>query len=170
MAEFTDLQKVWFVVSPQNPLKPAVGLLPEAQRIRMVRIAIGYDNRLKASSIEFGLPRPSYTIHTLAYLKEKHPDTEFCLIMGADNLSTLNKWKNYEQILQEHQIYVYPRKERTPIAAEFEGHSKILFTKAPVMEISSSFIRNAIKQGKDVRYMMPPPVYEYMRDMHFYEK
>ncbi len=170
MAEFTELEQVWFVVSPQNPLKPAASLLPETQRMRMVRLAIEYDKRFKASSIEFGLPRPSYTIHTLAYLKEKYPGVEFCLIMGADNLATLKKWKNYEQLIREHRIYVYPRKEETPVPPELTKHQSVVFTQAPIMEISSSFIRNAIKQKKDVRYMMPPQVAEYIKEMHFYER
>jgi nicotinate-nucleotide adenylyltransferase len=170
MAEFTDMKEVWFVVSPQNPLKPAATLLSETHRLQMVRLAIEYDNRLKASKVEFGLPRPSYTIHTLTYLKEKYRNTDFCLIMGTDNLATLKKWKNYEQILRQHLIYTYPRKEITPVPPELENHASVINTRAPVMEISSSFIRKAIKDKKDVRYMMPAQVAEYIKTMHFYEK
>lgn len=170
MAEFTDLSQVWFVVSPQNPLKPAGSLLSETHRISMVRLAIEYDNRFKASSVEFTMPKPSYTINTLAYLSEKHPDNKFALIMGMDNLATLHKWKNYEQILKGHEIYVYPRKEDTPVPKELEQHPSVKITEAPVMELSSTFIRNAIKSKKNVRHMMPPQVADYVKEMHFYEK
>jgi nicotinate-nucleotide adenylyltransferase len=170
MVEYTDMQQVWFVVSPQNPLKPAKGLLSENHRISMVRLAIEYDNRFKASSIEFEMPRPSYTITTLTYLTEKYPQNKFCLIMGADNLATLNKWKNYEQILKGYEIYVYPRKEITAIPKELQDHASVNITEAPVMELSSTFIRNAIKEKKNIRHMLPHQVADYVKEMHFYEK
>jgi len=170
MVEFTDLQQVWYVVSPQNPLKPSKSLLAENHRITMVRMAIEYDTRFKASNIEFDMPRPSYTINTLTYLTEKHPDIKFVLIMGLDNLATLHKWKNADQILKDFEIYVYPRKENTPVPAELEKHPSVKITEAPVMELSSTFIRDAIKNKKDVRYMMPPSVAEYVKEMHFYTK
>ncbi len=170
MAEFTDLDQVWFVISPQNPLKPQKSLLDEKQRIKMVRMAIEYDTRFKASSVEFDMPRPSYTINTLTYLSEKHPDYSFVLIMGTDNLVTLHKWKNYEQILKNYQVYVYPRKEDHAIPKEFANSTSVKITEAPVMELSSTFIRESIKDKKDVRYMMPPSVAEYVKEMHFYEK
>ncbi|HXB12735.1 MAG TPA: nicotinate (nicotinamide) nucleotide adenylyltransferase [Bacteroidia bacterium] len=170
MVEYTDMQQVWFVVSPQNPLKPAKGLLSENHRIRMVRLAIEYDNRFKANSIEFEMPRPSYTITTLTYLTEKYPQNKFCLIMGADNLATLHKWKNYEQILKGYEIYVYPRKETSVIPKELQNHSSVNITEAPVMELSSTFIRNAIKEKKNIRHMLPHQVADYVKEMHFYEK
>jgi nicotinate-nucleotide adenylyltransferase len=170
MVEYTDMQQAWFVVSPQNPLKPAKGLLSENHRIRMVRLAIEYDNRFKASSIEFEMPRPSYTITTLTYLTEKYPQNKFCLIMGADNLATLHKWKNYEQILKGFEIYVYPRKETSVIPKELQNHSSVHITEAPVMELSSTFIRNAIKEKKNIRHMLPHLVADYVKEMHFYEK
>ena len=170
MVEYTDMQQVWFVVSPQNPLKPAKGLLSENHRIRMVRLAIEYDTRFKASSIEFEMPRPSYTITTLTYLTEKYPQYKFCLIMGADNLATLHKWKNYEQILKGYEIYVYPRKEAPVIPKELQNHPSVNITEAPVMELSSTFIRNAIKEKKNIRHMLPPQVADYVKEMHFYEK
>lgn len=170
MAEFTDLQQVWFVVSPQNPFKESKNLLSEKQRIQMVRLAIEYDNRFKASSVEFDMPRPSYTINTLTYLKEKHPNHNFVLIMGLDNLATLHKWKNYEQILKQYEVYVYPRKEEHTVPKEFENHPSVKITEAPVMELSSTFIRNALKDKKDVRHMMPHAVAEYVKEMHFYAK
>lgn len=169
MVEFTHLDKVWFVVSPQNPLKPQTSLLAENHRLQMVRRAIELDNRFKASNIEFSLPKPSYTVNTLAHLKEKYPKQEFALIMGADNITTLHKWKNYEQLLKDYEIYVYPRKEAHVIPA-YAQRETVHITEAPVMEISSTFIRNAIKDKKDVKHMLPPAVAEYIKEMHFYQK
>ncbi|MGP8216176.1 MAG: nicotinate (nicotinamide) nucleotide adenylyltransferase [Bacteroidia bacterium] len=169
MVEFAGLDKVWFVVSPHNPLKPERTLLPEVQRLQMVRLAIEFDNRFKASTIEFELPRPSYTINTLTYLKEKYPKQEFALIMGADNITTLHKWKNYEQLLNNYEIYVYPRKESYDIPS-YAIRPSVHLTEAPVMEISSTFIRNAIKSKKNVRHMLPAPVAVYIKEMRFYEK
>lgn len=169
MVEFTHLDKVWFIVSPQNPLKPQTSLLAENHRLQMVRRAIELDNRFKASNIEFSLPKPSYTVNTLAHLKEKYPKQEFALIMGADNITTLHKWKNYEQLLKDYEIYVYPRKEAYVIPA-YAQRETVHITEAPVMEISSTFIRNAIKDKKDVKHMLPPAVAEYIKEMHFYQK
>lgn len=169
MVEFAGLDQVWFVVSPQNPLKQHTSLLPEQQRLQMVRMAIEYDSRFKASNIEFGMPRPSYTINTLAYLQEKYPGRHFSLIMGTDNITTLHKWKNYEQLLDNYEIYIYPRKELHEIPA-YAKRSSVHFTEAPVMEISSTFIRNAIQQKKDVRHMIPPAVAQYIKEMHFFER
>lgn len=169
MVEYTDLQQIWFVVSPQNPLKPAKNLLPENKRIAMVRLAIEYDTRFKASSIEFGLPKPSFTINTLVHLKEKYPKKDFALIMGADNITTLHKWKNFEYLLDNYEIYVYHRKESVDIP-DYAKRPAVHLTNAPVMEISSTFIREAIKEKKDIRYMLPQPVAEYIKEMHFYEK
>lgn len=168
MSEFTDLEQVWLVVSPQNPLKPAGSLLNDFQRLHMVQLAIGEYRKIKLSKIEFSLPRPSYTINTLVHLREQHPDHTFALIMGSDNLQTLTKWKNYEQILSGYEIYVYPR-------PEFEGgdlktHPNIKFTNAPLMQLSATFIRKAIKEKKDVRYMMPEAVFNYIDEMNFYKK
>ncbi|HTA83023.1 MAG TPA: nicotinate (nicotinamide) nucleotide adenylyltransferase [Bacteroidia bacterium] len=169
MVEFAGLDKLWFVVSPQNPLKQEKTLLPEIQRLQMVRRAIEFDSRFKASNVEFGLSKPSFTINTLAYLKEKHPKQEFALIMGADNITTLHKWKNYEQLLENFEIYVYPRKESFEIP-EYAKRSSVHLTEAPVMEISSTFIRKAIKEKREVKYMLPSAVDEYIKEMHFYEK
>ena len=168
VSEFTDLDQVWMVVSPHNPLKPAGSLLQDYHRFHLVELGIGRNRKLKASKIEFELARPSFTIHTLAYLREKYPSDNFSLIMGSDNLDTFHKWKNYELILEDHHIYVYPR----PLSdgGQFKDHPKVKWVDAPQMEISSTFIRNAIKSGKDVRYMMPETVAEYISEMHFYEK
>lgn len=177
MADYTELDEVWLVVSPQNPLKQKSSLLADYHRFAMVEIAIKDNNKLKASNIEFKLPQPSYTINTLTYLKEKHPSYEFSLIMGEDNLRTLYKWKNYEEILQNHKIYVYPRtlteQEQTEQNTEptnFSLSKNIITCDAPVMKISASFIRKAIQQKKDVRYLLTEDVYQYVQEMNFYRK
>jgi nicotinate-nucleotide adenylyltransferase len=168
MLEYTDIDKVWFVVSPHNPLKKKSSLLDEKHRLQLVNLAIGDNNRLKASDIEFKLPQPSYTVVTLAYLKEKYPDNEFALIMGADNLKNFHKWKNYEEILKHHQLYVYPRPEST--TSEFDNHPHVKLVNAPLMQISSTDIRQAIHDKKDIRYYVPETAWNYIKEMHFYEK
>jgi nicotinate-nucleotide adenylyltransferase len=168
MLEYTDLDKIWFVISPHNPLKKKSSLLHERHRLQMVQIAIGDNTKLKASDVEFKLSQPSYTVNTLAHLKEKYPKNDFVLLMGADNLATFHKWKNYEEILKYHEIYVYPRREN--VDAELSKNEKIKLVPAPLMEISSTMIRNSIKEKKDVRYFVPEKVWEYIREMHFYEK
>lgn len=179
MVDYTDLDQVWLVVTPQNPLKNKATLLPDYHRLAIVRIAIEENSNLKASDIEFNLPRPSYTSETLAYIKEKHPDHNFSLIMGEDNLRTFHKWKNNEEIINNHPLYIYPRalteQERneqgdTIITNGFEQHPNVTFCDAPVMKVSSSFIRNAIKEKKDVQYLLTEPVFQYISEMHFYEK
>ncbi|HLC82902.1 MAG TPA: nicotinate (nicotinamide) nucleotide adenylyltransferase [Bacteroidia bacterium] len=168
MLAHSDLDRIWFVVSPHNPLKEKNSLLHERQRLQMVTLAIGDNNKMKASNIEFKLAQPSYTINTLAYLKEKHPNYYFALIMGSDNLEGFHKWKNYEEILKNYELYVYPR----PNSKENEllKHKSVKMVNAPLMEISSTAIRNAVKEKKDVRYFVPADVWEYMREMHFFEK
>ncbi len=168
MAEYTDLKQVWFVVSPHNPLKIKKTLLDEHHRLEMVRLAIGDNPKLKASDIEFKLPQPSYTIDTLTYLNEKYPKNDFALIVGTDNLVNFHKWKNYEQILQQCELYVYPRVE--PNESTLKDHKKIHLIEAPLIELSSSFIRAAIKNKKDVRYMIPEPARHYIDEMNFYKK
>lgn len=168
MCEYTDMHEVWMVVSPHNPLKPAGSLLQDYHRLQLVRIAIGDYKKIKASNIEFSLPKPSYTINTLTYLCEKYPDTQFALIMGMDNLCTLKKWKNYEQILENYKIYVYPRKDSDD--CELANHPNVIITSAPLMELSSTFIRNGIKSKKDVRYMLPESVFNFIDEMNFYKK
>ncbi|MEA1898564.1 MAG: nicotinate (nicotinamide) nucleotide adenylyltransferase [Bacteroidota bacterium] len=170
MLEFTDLLELWFVVSPHNPLKKKSTLLDERQRLEMVRLALGNDQRFRVSDIEFKLPQPSYTIDTLTYLEEKFPEREFALIMGSDNLRTIHKWKNIENILTNYQILVYPRPDYSEDEQNIKVPNKITITQAPLMEISSVFIRKSIKEGKDVQYFLPEKVYQYIREMHFYEK
>jgi nicotinate-nucleotide adenylyltransferase len=169
MVEFTDLDKLWIVVTPHNPFKEKKSMLADYHRLQLVKIAIGDDNRFKASDIEFNLPQPNYTVHTLAYLKEQYPDNDFVLVMGADNLSHFKKWKNYEEILDKYQVYVYPRVEGQ-VQLELVNHPKVSFYQAPVMQVSSSFIRKSIADKKDVRYYLPKDVSEYINEMHFYEK
>lgn len=168
MAEFTDLDQVWLVVSPHNPLKAAGSLLQDYHRYTLVTLGIGDYKKIKPSKIEFGLPKPSYTINTLNHLLEKFPKNEFALIMGSDNLETFKKWKNWELIIDHHQLYVYPR----PLSngGELRNHKNVKMIDAPVMEISSSFIRKAIKEKKDIRYMLPESVFNYVEEMHFFEK
>lgn len=168
MLEFTGLDRIWFVVSPHNPLKTKTSLLHERQRLAMVSLAIGDNNKMKASNIEFKLPQPSYTVNTLAYLEEKYPGKEFALIMGADNLENLHKWKNYEEILRRYEIYVYPRPGSD--GGALIKHPKVKMVDTPLMEISSTAIRQALKEKKDVRYFVPESVWQYMKEMHFYEK
>ena len=168
MAEFTDLDQVWLVVSPQNPLKPSASLLQDHHRFEMVRIAVGDYRKLKASKAEFGLPTPSYTVNTLAYLHEQHPDYSFVLIMGSDNLATFDKWKNWEQLIENYEIYVYPRPGSD--GGKFSHHPKVKLVEAPLMQLSSTFIRKAIRDKKDIRFMLPESVFKYLDEMNFYKK
>ena len=168
MATFTDLDQVWFVVSPHNPLKEKASLLNQNQRLHMVNLAIGDSDILKSSNIEFGLSQPSYTINTLAHLKEKYPKHRFSLIMGEDNLASFTKWKNYDEILKNHFIYVYPRPN---CSSEYlKSHKNIIMTEAPLMDISSTMIRQALKDKKNVSSFVPQAVWEYLNEMSFYKK
>ncbi len=166
MAENTDLSKVWFVVSPQNPLKPSKGLLHEFDRIDMVKAAIADNYKLEASDVEFHMPKPSFTIHTLAYLSEKHPDKKFVVIIGQDNLESLPKWKNYQQILDQYELYVYPRPHVTN--SELKRHANVKMIDAPLLDISATYIRTCIKNNKSIRYLVPEPVEQLIRLKHFY--
>lgn len=166
--EFTDIEKVWFVVSPHNPLKDKTTLLRQDHRLMLVDAAIDDYPHFKASNIEFSLPQPSYTINTLARLSELYPGDRFSLIMGQDNLQSFNKWRNYEEILRNHLIYVYPRKDSK--TSEFDSNPQIKFTDAPLVEVSASFIRKAIKERKDVRHFLPHKVWEEIDLMNFYRK
>ncbi len=167
MVENSDLDEVWYVVSPQNPLKEKKTLLADHHRLAMVDLAIEDDPRLSSCNIEFKMPRPSYTIDTLTYLQEKYPDHKFILISGTDIFPTFHKWKNYQEILKQYQLYIYQRPGYDP--GDYASHSSIRFFEAPLMEISASFIRQSVKSGKDIKYMLPEKVYRYIREMHFYE-
>lgn len=166
MAENTDLHKVWFVVSPQNPLKPSKGLLHEFDRYDMVKAAIADNYKLEVSDVEFHLPKPSYTIHTLAYLKEKHPAKEFKVIVGGDNLENFSKWKNHEEILNQFGLYVYRRPGVTN--TELERHANVQMIEAPLLDISATYIRNNIKHNKSIRYLVPEAVEQLIHLKNFY--
>ena len=175
MADYTILDEVWLVVSPQNPLKKKESLLADYHRLSLVRIAVEENIKLKASNEEFNLPIPSYTINTLTYLKEKYKKSNFHLIMGEDNLRSFHKWKNHQLIVENHKIFVYPRvlteqeiEENQNNAPNF-NHKNIVKCQAPIMKISSSFIRNAIKSKKDVRYLLTENVFKYVDEMNFYK-
>lgn len=160
LAEYTDLEEIWFVVSPHNPLKKKQGLAHELDRLEMVHLAIGDDLRFRASDIELRLPRPSYTIHTLAYLTERYPERRFVLLIGGDNLESLHKWKNPEAILDNYELYVYSRPGYTD--GRFAGHPSIRMLDAPRMEISASLIRQAYAEGKNLNYFVPQKVHDYI--------
>ena len=168
MTTQTDLDKVWLVVSPQNPLKPKNTLARDHDRLHLVRMAVDENPNLEASNIEFDLPKPSYTIDTLIHLKEKHPDYEFVLIMGGDNLRSLHKWKNYEIILRDYPIYVYKRPSYE--LGDLAAHPDIHLFDAPLMQISASYIRTCLKEGKSVQYLVPEPVFEYLSSSSIYKK
>ena len=168
MAEYSDLDQIWFVVSPQNPFKQKSSLLKDYHRLELVNRSIEGYSKLKASNIEFNLPKPSYTIDTLTYLKEKYPAYDFSLIMGSDNLDSFTKWKNYEQILANHNLYVYPRPSFKDEDVKLEG--KVHLIDAPLMEISSSFVRKAIQEKKEIPFFIPEAAYAYIKEMHFYKK
>ncbi|NRB52408.1 MAG: nicotinate-nucleotide adenylyltransferase [Saprospiraceae bacterium] len=166
MATQTDLKQVWMVVSPQNPLKVKASLASDYDRLHLVQLAIGDNTNLLASNIEFKLPQPSYTIDTLIYLKEKFPDRQFVLIMGGDNLATLHKWKNYELILRDYEIYVYKRPDY-PLG-DLAEHPSVKIFEAPQMHISASYIRNCIKEGHSIQYLVPEAVYENLEKSRLY--
>lgn len=164
----SDLQEIWFVISPHNPLKEKNTLLDDNHRLSLVKVAIEDNPDFKACDIEFKMPKPSYTIHTLLNLEEKYPNRKFCLIIGSDNLFSFEKWFNYEQILKNYQLYVYPRPNY--IDCPFKTHPSVKWVDAPLIEISSSAIRNAIKNNISVRYLLPDKVLDYINEMHFYQK
>jgi len=168
MAEFTELEQVWLVVSPHNPFKKKESLLKDHHRLAMLRAALDDIQYLKASDVEFGLPQPSYTITTLIHLEEKYPQHKFSLILGSDNLDSFMKWKNAEVILEHHLLFIYPRKDFE--GGELRNHKNVRWiSDAPEMEISSTFIRKAVKAKKDIRYLMPVAAWDYMQEMHFYK-
>ncbi len=166
MATQTDLREVWMVVSPQNPFKTKKSLAKDHDRLHLVHLAIGDNPNIRASNIEFNLPKPSYTIDTLTYLKEKFPKKEFALIMGGDNLGNFHKWKNYEQILANHEIYVYKRPQYD--LGDLANHPKINLLEAPLMQISASYIRRCIQEGNSIQYLVPDAVFQYINDNAIY--
>ena len=184
MAEHSGLDQIWMVVTPHNPLKKKSTLLDDYHRLQMVHLATEDFPKIKPSDIEFKLTQPNYTVNTLVHLEEKYPNYKFSLIMGEDNLRSFPKWKNYEAILEHHEIYVYPRLEAQGSADEaistnaedldlkiFQKYgTKIHMIDAPVVEISSTFIRDNIKKGKNVQPLLPAKVWEYIDHNNFYKK
>jgi len=166
LVEYAGLDQVWFVVSPHNPLKEKSTLLADYHRLTMVNLAIEDDPRFKSSNIEFRLPQPSYTIDTLTYLSEKYPGKEFVLIAGSDNLATFHKWKNHEELLRQYPVYCYPRPDTLP--GRFDHHPSVTRVNAPLITISSSFIRKGIAEHKNMRYFLPDKIWKYIEEMHFY--
>ncbi|WP_159265589.1 nicotinate (nicotinamide) nucleotide adenylyltransferase [Tenacibaculum maritimum] len=170
MVENSDLDEIWMVVTPHNPFKKKSTLLDNYHRLEMVfKATEGYD-KMKPSDIEFNLPQPNYTVHTLAHISEKYPDHQFNLIMGEDNLKGLHKWKNYEAILEDYEVYVYPRISEGKIATQFDNHHKIHKVEAPIIQISSTMIRNQIKEGKNSKPLLSATVWKYIDEMNFYKK
>jgi len=168
MVEFADIDQLWFVVSPHNPFKKKSNLLNDYHRLEMVYRAVEDDNRMRASNIEFNLPKPGYTIDTLAYLQEQHPDYNFVIIMGSDNLNNFHKWKNAETILENYGIIVYPRPGFDSTTAL--SHKNITIVEGvPRMEISASFIRESIRTGRDIRHFLPYKTWLYLDEMNFYK-
>jgi len=161
-----DLQRIWFVVSPQNPFKHSGTLLNEYERLHLVRSAIEGDDRIKGSDIEFTLPRPSFTASTLAYLKEKHPDHEFVIIMGSDSFQNLVKWKNYETIISNYAILIYTR---PGFEVKNSLNAKITIMKAPLLEISSTYIRELVRQNKSIKYLVPEKIEEEIQNNRFFK-
>lgn len=166
IVEHSDLKELWFVVSPCNPLKKKQSLLNDLQRLYMVNIAIEDDPRFRSCDIEFKLPQPSYTVNTLLHLAEKYPDKEFCLIMGEDNLGCIEKWYNYQYILDNYQIYVYPRDDYK--TENKRNMPNIHYVNAPKIGISATMIRQGIQEKKSVKYLMPEKVAQYVEDMGLY--
>lgn len=170
MVEYSDLDEVWFVITPLSPFKKKASLLADHHRFHLVELAVEEYDKLKPSNIEFKLPQPNYTVNTLAHITEKYPNIAFSLIMGEDNLKSFHKWKNYEVILDNHHVYVYPRIYDGRVAeTQFDEHPKVHKVAAPIMEISSTFIRKAIKEQKNIKPLLSHDVWQYIDEMNFYK-
>ena len=170
LVEHSDMDQIWFVVTPHNPFKKKSSLLDNNHRLAMVNIAVEEYQNLQSSNIEFDLPQPNYTVNTLIHIGEKFPEHNFSLIMGEDNLKSFHKWKNYEAILENHQVYVYPRITNGQENSEFLNHINIHKVDAPIVEISSTLIRSSIKNHKNYRPLVPQNVWKYIDEMNFYKK
>ena len=168
LVEFSDLDELWFVVTPQNPLKEKSELLDDDERLKMVQLAIGDDPRFHVSDIEMNLPRPSYTINTLTALSEQHPDCQFVFICGMDSLQNLTRWREYKKILDNYMLLVFPREGYD--GGELVHHPSVTILKTPILEISYTFIRQCVKEGRDVRHFMPEKAFLYMRKQGFYQE
>ena len=169
LAEHSDLDEIWLVVTPQNPFKDKKSLLDNASRLEMVALSLKEYDKLKPCDIEFHLPQPNYTIDTLIHLEEKYPQHIFSLIMGEDNLKSFHKWKNYEVILSRYFIYVYPRLSEGEVSVQLQDHEHIVYIKTPIIELSATAIREDIAQGRDVRPMLPANVWSYIDKWGFYK-
>lgn len=167
LVEYSELDCLWFVISPQNPFKQKESLLPDYQRLELVNRAIDGFRKFSACDIEFSMPKPSYTIDTLTYLKEKYPARDFYLIMGTDNLDNFDHWKNYEQILENYHIIVFPRNGSN--GGYLKNHKNVQVVNTPIIEVSSTFIRESIAKGSDVRFFMPEKAFMYLDEMNFYK-
>lgn len=170
MVENSDLDEIWMVVTPHNPFKKKSSLLENHHRFELVYKATEDYPKIKPTDIEFKLPQPNYTVYTLAHISDLHPNKEFCLIMGEDNLKSFHKWKNYKTILEHHHLYVYPRIAEGTIEHQFKNHIKIHKIEAPIVQISSTLIRNGIKENKNIKPMLTKEVWEYIDEMNFYKK
>ncbi|MFY0631933.1 MAG: nicotinate-nucleotide adenylyltransferase [Flavobacteriaceae bacterium] len=170
LVEYSDLDEVWMVVTPHSPHKKKSSLLENHHRYELVYTALEDYAKLKPSDIEFKLSQPNYTVHTLAHITEKYPKHEFSLIMGEDNLKSFHKWKNYETILENHEVYVYPRVIEGQIKTNFDNHPKVHRVNAPLIQISATLIRDGIKENKNVEPMLPPKVWKYIDEMNFYRR
>lgn len=166
IVEMSALDRVWFVVTPQNPLKPSKNLLHNFDRYELVQAAVSDNYKLEISDIEFNLPQPNYTIHTLVHLREKHPDKNFRLIIGEDNLDNFKEWKNYDRILEDYGLLVYPR--HTGSDSELKHHPTVTMVNAPILDISATFIRECIRNGRSIRYLVPDSVEEIIRSRNYY--
>ncbi len=167
MVEHTDLDEVWMVLSPQNPFKSQRSLANDYDRLHLLNLAIGDHFKIKSSNAEFNLPKPSYTIDTLSYLKEKYPDKKFSLIMGGDNITNFHKWKNYDLILRDHDIYIYKRGNKTE--HKLGDNPNIKFAEAPLLNISASYIRKSIKEGNSIQYLVTEEVFSYLNTHNIYQ-
>lgn len=170
MVENSDLDEIWMVVTPHNPFKKKSSLLENHHRFELVYRATEHYAKIKPSDIEFKLPQPNYTVHTLAHVSDIYADKEFCLIMGEDNLKSFHKWKNYETILEHHHIYIYPRIAHGNVDHQFKNHPKIHKVTAPIIQISSTMIRKGIQAKKNIKPMLSKEVWEYIDEMNFYKK
>jgi len=166
MANHTHLDQVWLVVSPHNPLKEKSDLINMYDRLEMAKLATENAENIRVSDVELKLPQPSYTIDTLAYLHEKYPEHQFSLIMGSDNLVSLKKWKNYELILRDYHVHIYPRPGYAN--QEFADHPSITITQTPLMELSATFIRKSVKEGKNVQFFVPDDVLKFIEGKNLY--
>ena len=166
LVEFSDLDELWFVVTPQNPLKKKEDLLDDDERLKMVQLALGDDPRIHVSDIEMHLPTPSYTINTLTSLSEQNPDVEFVFICGMDSLQNMKNWREYQRILDNYELLVFPREGYD--GGELVNYPSVTVLKTPILEISSTFIRQCVKEGRDVRHFMPEKAFAYMKEHQFY--